>query len=215
MAKADWTPDSVISEQNTVISSTVGQNERVICALSGGVDSTVAAVLVSQAVGERLQCFYVDTGLGRKGEADTIMKRLGALDLKVELVDAKARFFQALRGVTDPEKKRKEIGLIFIEVFDEQASMIEDAKFLVQGTLYPDVIESVSVRGPSATIKSHHNVGGLPARLNLKLIEPFRALFKDEVRLLGKELGVPNEILQRQPFPGPGLAVRVLGEVTP
>ena len=183
--------------------------------MSGGVDSTVAAVLVSHAVGERLHCFYVDTGLGRKGEADTIMKRLGALDLKVELVDAKARFFQALRGVTDPEKKRKEIGRIFIEVFEEQASMIEDAKFLVQGTLYPDVIESVSVRGPSATIKSHHNVGGLPARLNLKLIEPFRALFKDEVRLLGKELGVPNEILQRQPFPGPGLAVRVLGEVTP
>lgn len=214
-AKADWTPESVIHEQTQIIASSVDQHERVICALSGGVDSTVAAALVSRAIGDRLYCFYVDTGLGRKGEASTIMKRLSALDLKVELVDAKARFFKALHGVTDPERKRKEIGRIFIEVFEEQASKIPDATFLVQGTLYPDVIESVSVRGPSAVIKSHHNVGGLPDKLNLKLIEPFRALFKDEVRVLGKELGVPNEILQRQPFPGPGLAVRVLGEVSP
>lgn len=213
--KPDWTPESVIEQQIKVIRDEVASEDKVICALSGGVDSTVAAALVSKAIGEQLFCFYVDTGLGRKGEVDSIMKRLNSMNLNVTLVDAKDKFFGALSGVVDPERKRKEIGRVFIEVFEEQAREIPGARYLVQGTLYPDVIESVSVRGPSATIKSHHNVGGLPERLNLKLIEPFRALFKDEVRLLGRELGVSRETLERQPFPGPGLAVRVLGEVTP
>jgi GMP synthase (glutamine-hydrolysing) len=205
----------VISEQIGLIQDQVGEDEQVLCALSGGVDSTVAAALVSKAIGDQLHCFYVDTGLGRKGEAESVMQRLTAMELNVSLVDGKAKFFDALVGVTDPEQKRKAIGRVFIEIFEEQAKAIPGGKFLVQGTLYPDVIESVSVRGPSATIKSHHNVGGLPERLNLSLIEPFRALFKDEVRLLGEELGVPRQILQRQPFPGPGLGVRVLGEVIP
>jgi GMP synthase (glutamine-hydrolysing) len=214
-ASPNWTPESVISEQIGLIQEQVAQDEQVLCALSGGVDSTVAAALVSKAIGDQLHCFYVDTGLGRKGEAESVMQRLTAMELNVSLVDGKAKFFDALAGVTDPEQKRKAIGRVFIEIFEEQAKAIPSGKFLVQGTLYPDVIESVSVRGPSATIKSHHNVGGLPERLNLSLIEPFRALFKDEVRLLGEELGVPRQILQRQPFPGPGLAVRVLGEVLP
>jgi GMP synthase (glutamine-hydrolysing) len=211
----NWTAESVIEEQILAIRNEVNAEDKVICALSGGVDSTVAAALVAKAIGNQLICFYVDTGLGRKAEADSVMKRLKTMELNVTLVDAKAKFFGALSGVVDPERKRKEIGRVFIEVFEEQAREIPGARYLVQGTLYPDVIESVSVRGPSATIKSHHNVGGLPERLNLKLIEPFRALFKDEVRLLGRELGVSRETLERQPFPGPGLAVRVLGEVTP
>ncbi len=213
--KPDWTPGNFIDQSVKRISSEVGPTAQAICALSGGVDSTVAAVLVSRALGARLHCIFVDNGLLRKGEGESVMKRLRGLDLNVELVDARARFLGELKGVTDPEKKRKIIGRVFIEVFEEKAKALKGITHLVQGTLYPDVIESVSVRGPSATIKTHHNVGGLPERLNFRLIEPFRELFKDEVRALGRELDMPQEILQRQPFPGPGLAVRVLGEVTP
>jgi GMP synthase (glutamine-hydrolysing) len=213
--KPDWTPGNFIEQSIAAITKTVPAGAKAICALSGGVDSTVAAVLVSKALKDRLYCFFVDTGLGRKNEAQSVMTRLKALDLNVELVDARDRFLGALKGVTDPEKKRKIIGHEFIHVFEERAKALSGATHLVQGTLYPDVIESVSVKGPSATIKTHHNVGGLPERLNLSLIEPFRDLFKDEVRALGRELDMPQEILQRQPFPGPGLAVRILGEVTP
>jgi GMP synthase (glutamine-hydrolysing) len=212
--KPDWTPGNFIEQSIASIGKAVPNGSRAICALSGGVDSTVAAVLVSKALKDRLHCFFVDTGLGRKNEATSVMKRLQALQLNVELVDARERFLGALQGVTDPERKRKIIGHEFISVFEERAKGLSGATHLVQGTLYPDVIESVSVKGPSATIKTHHNVGGLPDRLNLKLIEPFRDLFKDEVRALGRELDMPQEILQRQPFPGPGLAVRILGEVT-
>ncbi len=217
MAKCapDWTPEGFIEQSVKKTAAEVGPTGQAICALSGGVDSTVAAVLVAKALGSRLHCFFVDTGLMRKNEAHSVMERLKGLDLNVELVDASARFLAELKGVTDPEKKRKIIGRVFIEVFEEQSKKLEGVTHLVQGTLYPDVIESVSVRGPSATIKTHHNVGGLPERLKFKLIEPFRELFKDEVRALGRELDMPTEILQRQPFPGPGLAVRVLGEVTP
>ncbi len=211
----DWTPGNFIDQSIAAISRTVAPSAKAICALSGGVDSTVAAVLVSKALGERLHCFYVDTGLGRKDESERVMQRLKSLNLNVELVQAQDRFLGALRGVTDPERKRKIIGHEFINVFEERAKSLHGATHLVQGTLYPDVIESVSVKGPSATIKTHHNVGGLPEKLQLALLEPFRDLFKDEVRVLGKELGLPDEILQRQPFPGPGLAVRILGEVTP
>lgn len=213
--KPDWTPGNFIEQSVAAISKSVPGNAQAICALSGGVDSTVAAVLVSKALKERLHCFFVDTGLGRKNEAVSVMNRLKALQLNVELVDARERFLTALKGVTDPERKRKIIGHEFIHVFEERAKVLSGVTHLVQGTLYPDVIESVSVKGPSATIKTHHNVGGLPERLNLALIEPFRDLFKDEVRALGRELTMPQEILQRQPFPGPGLAVRILGEVTP
>jgi GMP synthase (glutamine-hydrolysing) len=213
-ASDDWTPGNFIEQSVKRIGAEVPGNAQAICALSGGVDSTVAAVLVSRALGKRLHCFFVDTGLMRKNEASSVMERLRALDLQVELVDARARFFEELRGVVDPEKKRKVIGRVFIEVFEERAQALAGVTHLVQGTLYPDVIESVSVRGPSATIKTHHNVGGLPERLQFRLIEPFRELFKDEVRALGRELCMPTEILQRQPFPGPGLAVRILGEVT-
>jgi GMP synthase (glutamine-hydrolysing) len=188
---------------------------RVLCALSGGVDSAVAATLVHRAIKERLICVFVDNGLLRKGEAEHVcslfIERFGA---SFRYVDASEQFLADLRGVEDPEVKRKRVGYKFIQVFEEQARQLDGIEFLAQGTLYPDVIESVSVLGPSATIKSHHNVGGLPSEMKLKLIEPLRELFKDEVRTLGKELGLPNEMILRQPFPGPGLAIRVLGEVT-
>ncbi|MHB8418903.1 MAG: glutamine-hydrolyzing GMP synthase [Myxococcales bacterium] len=188
---------------------------KVLCALSGGVDSAVAAVLVHRAVGDQLQCVFVDTGLLRQGEAEQV-RRVFERDFSLQLrcVDASARFLGELAGVTDPETKRKKVGAAFIDVFEEEAKRVGGADFLVQGTLYPDVIESTSVHGPSASIKSHHNVGGLPDRLRFSLLEPLRELFKDEVRALGRELGLPEAALARQPFPGPGLAIRVVGEVT-
>jgi GMP synthase (glutamine-hydrolysing) len=180
--------------------------------MSGGVDSSVAAMLVDKAIGEQLTCVFVDNGLLRHGERERVEKVFGKrFKGELRIVDASARFLRGLEGVKDPERKRKIIGNEFISVFEEEARKIGPVDFLVQGTLYPDVIESVSVKGPSATIKTHHNVGGLPERMQLKLIEPLRFLFKDEVRLLGKELEIPAEIIQRHPFPGPGLAVRVLG----
>jgi GMP synthase (glutamine-hydrolysing) len=212
---SDWGGEKFVDASIKRIKDTVGPDANVICGLSGGVDSTVAAVLVHRAIGKRLHCIFVDNGLLRHNEAEQVYKRLTQLDLNVKLVDASAQFLSELKGVTNPEQKRKIIGRVFIEVFEEEAKHIPNVSHLVQGTLYPDVIESVSVRGPSVTIKSHHNVGGLPERMKLKLLEPFRELFKDEVRVIGRELDMPEEILQRQPFPGPGLAVRVLGEVTP
>jgi GMP synthase (glutamine-hydrolysing) len=188
---------------------------RVICGLSGGVDSSVTAALLARALGTRLVCVLVDTGLLREGEREQVEGLFrDHFGVELHVVDAKDRFFAGLAGVTDPERKRKIIGELFVRVFEEEARKVGDARFLAQGTLYPDVIESVSVRGPSATIKSHHNVGGLPADLGLELIEPLRELFKDEVRALGKALGLPESLLRRHPFPGPGLAVRILGEVT-
>jgi GMP synthase (glutamine-hydrolysing) len=211
----DWTPTAAIEEQTERIKERLGENGLAVCGLSGGVDSSVAAALVQRAVGDRQTCLFINNGLLREGEFESTLALLKQkLKLNIHGIDASRRFLDALKGVTDPELKRKRIGGLFIEVFEEEARRIGDVGFLVQGTLYPDVIESVSVRGPSATIKSHHNVGGLPEKMNLKLIEPLRELFKDEVRLIGRELGVPEELLSRHPFPGPGLAVRVLGEIT-
>jgi len=210
-----WTPGSFVDEAIDAIKNRVAPDERVICGLSGGVDSSVAAVLCHKALGDRLVCIFVDNGVLREGERDAVehtMRDNFHLDLIV--ADARERFLSALSGVTDPERKRKIIGREFIEVFDEQATDVKNAKWLVQGTLYPDVIESVSVRGPSAVIKSHHNVGGLPDRMKLKLIEPLRELFKDEVRQAGEALGMPHDVLWRHPFPGPGLAIRCLGAVS-
>jgi len=212
--RGDWSPKAVIEEQTTRIREEVGVTGRVVCGLSGGVDSTVAAALVHQAIGERQTCIFVDNGLLRDGEFELTLAVLRQMKLNVTGVRAGEKFLGALKGVTDPEEKRKAIGKVFIDVFEQEANRVGDVAFLVQGTLYPDVIESVSVRGPSAVIKSHHNVGGLPEKMKLKLIEPLRELFKDEVRLIGRELGVPDEILTRHPFPGPGLAVRIIGEVT-
>jgi len=214
--RGDWSPNAVIEEQVESIRGVLGSTGKVVCGLSGGVDSTVAAALVHRAVGERQTCIFVDNGLLRQGEFESTLNLFQqSMNLNVSGVRAGSRFLEGLSGVTDPEQKRKRIGKAFIEVFEEEANRIGDVRYLVQGTLYPDVIESVSVRGPSSVIKSHHNVGGLPEQMNLRLIEPLRELFKDEVRLIGRELGVPEPILTRHPFPGPGLAVRIIGEVTP
>jgi GMP synthase (glutamine-hydrolysing) len=212
-AEPSWTMDSFVDAWIPRIRERVGER-RVICGLSGGVDSTVAAALIHRAIGDRLTCIFVDNGLLRAGEAAEVVALFReSMALDVRAVDAGARFLENLRDVEDPERKRRIIGVTFIEVFEEQANTLEDVGFLAQGTLYPDVIESISVRGPSATIKSHHNVGGLPERMRLELLEPLRELFKDEVRDLGRVLQVPEEIVSRQPFPGPGLAIRVIGAV--
>ena len=210
----NWSPGNFIEETVERIKSEVSPDAHVLCALSGGVDSTVAAVLVSKALGKRLTCIFVDNGLLRKDEGDQVSIAMEKLDLQFIRVNAEDEFVSALKGITDPETKRKTIGRLFIEIFDREAKKIKNVTHLVQGTLYPDVIESVSVRGPSATIKTHHNVGGLPEKMNLKLIEPLRELFKDEVRKIGLQMGVPESVISRQPFPGPGLAIRVLGEVS-
>ncbi len=213
----DWTPKQFIEEEVEKIKSIVGETGKVVCGLSGGVDSTVAATLVHEAIGDRQICIFVNNGLLRHREfEDTLKLYKDKLHLNVVGVDASKEFYEELKNITDPEEKRKIIGRKFIEVFDAEAHKIDgDVEYLVQGTLYPDVIESVSLRGSSVTIKSHHNVGGLPEKMNFKLIEPLRELFKDEVRVIGKDLDIPDEILQRHPFPGPGLAVRILGDITP
>ena len=211
----DWTMESFLHTQIDRVKAQVGADEQVICGLSGGVDSSVVAALLARALGPRLHCIFVDNGLVRRGESTAVREVFErAMGVDLHVVDARDQFLGALAGVTDPERKRKIIGKVFIDVFAEEAKRIKGARYLAQGTLYPDVIESVSAKGPSATIKSHHNVGGLPKDMNFKLIEPLRELFKDEVRQLGAELGLPHEMCWRQPFPGPGLAVRILGEVT-
>lgn len=215
-ANTNWSPQSFVERTIEEIRRRVGPKAHVVCGLSGGVDSTVAATLVHRAIGDRLTSLFVDNGLLRHNEFEATLTMLrDRLSLHVVGVDAAKEFLDNLQGVTDPEQKRKRIGTTFIRVFETEAAKLGDIQFLVQGTLYPDVIESVSVRGPSQTIKTHHNVGGLPADLKFTLIEPLRELFKDEVRRIGKELELPDEVLLRQPFPGPGLAVRILGEITP
>ena len=212
--RSEWQMSSFIEWSVENIRKQVGKG-KVICALSGGVDSSVTALLMHRAIGDNLTCIFVDNGLLRKGEAEKVRDTFERhFHIKLIFVDARSRFLSILKGVTDPEEKRKRIGREFIKIFEEEAKKIEGADFLAQGTLYPDVIESVSFKGPSATIKSHHNVGGLPEVMKLRLVEPLRELFKDEVREIGEELGLPEEICWRHPFPGPGLAIRCLGEVT-
>ncbi|MEP7197231.1 MAG: glutamine-hydrolyzing GMP synthase [Saprospiraceae bacterium] len=212
--KADWTSGSYINETIETIKEKVGEDE-VLLALSGGVDSSVAALLLHKAIGKKLHCFFVDNGLLRKNEYQNVLSTYQGLGLQIKGIDAKDYFYSSLSGISDPETKRKIIGKCFIDVFEKEAAELPQVKWLAQGTIYPDVIESVSVYGPSSVIKSHHNVGGLPAKLKLKIIEPLRSLFKDEVRNVGKELGLPSHILQRHPFPGPGLAIRIIGDITP
>jgi GMP synthase (glutamine-hydrolysing) len=214
-AKGDWTPASLVEQSIADVRATVGSS-RVLCALSGGVDSSVLAVLLHRAVGDQLHCVHINNGLMRKGESEQVVRTFREhFRINLTYVDASERFLTALAGVTDPEQKRRIIGKTFIEIFEEEAAKLEGSfEFLAQGTLYPDVIESTSFKGPSVTIKTHHNVGGLPEKMQFKLVEPFRELFKDEVRKIGELLGVPREIVTRHPFPGPGLAVRVLGEIT-
>jgi GMP synthase (glutamine-hydrolysing) len=214
-AEGDWTMSSIVEDQVAAIRAQVG-DERVICGLSGGVDSAVAAALVHKAIGKQLTCIYVDIGLMRKNESEQVVETFHRhMGIELIHVDAGARFFEKLQGITEPEAKRKAIGELFVRIFEEHTGGLTDAKYLVQGTLYPDVIESGGVDGTASVIKSHHNVGGLPEDMTLKLCEPLRTLFKDEVRKVGTELGLPDEIVWRQPFPGPGLGVRIIGEVTP
>lgn len=208
-----WTPDSFVDSTVNLLKKQLG-NDKVVLGLSGGVDSSVAAVLLHKAIGKNLFCIFVDNGLLRKNEFEDVLESYKDMGLNVKGVDSKDRFYKALEGITDPEKKRKAIGGTFIDVFDDEAHRIEDVKWLGQGTIYPDVIESVSVKGPSATIKSHHNVGGLPDYMKLKVVEPLNSLFKDEVRRVGKAMGIKDELLQRHPFPGPGLGIRILSDVT-
>ncbi len=212
----NWKMDSLVDYMIQDIRDKVG-NAKVVCGLSGGVDSSVAAVLIHKAIGDNLYCLFIDNGLLRSGEKDKVENTFrDNFSIHLDVIDAADKFLEKLKGITDPEQKRKSIGNTFIKVFEEEAKRLGDFTFLAQGTLYPDVIESVSFKGgPSAVIKSHHNVGGLPEKMQLKLLEPFRELFKDEVRALGREMGISDEIINRQPFPGPGLAIRILGEVTP
>ncbi len=210
----NWNADSFIESAIADIRAKVG-NKKVLCALSGGVDSSVAAVLLHKAIGEQLFCIHIDNGLMRRGESEQVIKTFrDEYHIALDFVDGTEMFLSRLKGVSDPEQKRKIIGKTFIDIFEVEAKKVEGAEFLAQGTLYPDVIESVSFKGPSQTIKSHHNVGGLPEKMNLKLIEPFRELFKDEVRAVGRKLGLSDYLIDRHPFPGPGLAIRVLGEIT-
>ncbi|HVA98021.1 MAG TPA: glutamine-hydrolyzing GMP synthase [Bacteroidia bacterium] len=210
----NWTPDSFVETTISELQNTL-KNDKVVLGLSGGVDSSVAAVLLHKAIGKNLFCIFVDNGLLRKDEFENVLASYKNMGLNVKGVDAKEKFYTALANTSDPEKKRKAIGKTFIDIFDEEAQKIKDVKWLAQGTIYPDVIESVSVKGPSATIKSHHNVGGLPETMKLKIVEPLKSLFKDEVRKVGKVLEIDEAILNRHPFPGPGLAIRILGEITP
>ncbi len=211
---ADWTPSTFVEDTVSELKKKLG-NDKVVLGLSGGVDSTVAAVLLHKAIGENLYCIFVDNGLLRKDEFESVLKQYHGMGLNVKGVNAKDRFYDKLQGLSDPEKKRKVIGGIFIDVFDDESNLIKDVKWLAQGTIYPDVIESISsTGGPSATIKSHHNVGGLPDYMKLKIVEPLRTLFKDEVRRVGKSMGIDSELLGRHPFPGPGLAIRILGDIT-
>ncbi len=210
----DWTPDSFVETTVANLKQKLG-NDKVVLGLSGGVDSSVAAVLLHKAIGKNLYCIFVDNGLLRKNEFEEVLHSYKDMGLNVKGVDASALFYKALEGISEPEKKRKAIGKTFIDVFDHEAHLIEDVKWLAQGTIYPDVIESVSVKGPSATIKSHHNVGGLPDYMKLKVVEPLNTLFKDEVRRIGKAMGMPQHLLGRHPFPGPGFGIRILGPITP